>query len=185
MMQRAAPGRRPGLSLLEVLTALAIFLLSVVVISQMVDTAAQTAVRSQRLSRAALWGESVMAEMVAGTQPLQSGGPIPLPDPGWSYFVIVEPEPWSDVPIESQAVSGLNTVHIRVVWSSGRPGEEVEYSLSQLVLDPRLRVPAPEQPPPASDESSASGGSSSTSGGAAAPASSSQGGASAAPGGRP
>src|SRR5262249_38123538 len=46
---------RRGISVLEVLTALAIFMLSIVVISQMVDSAARTAMRSKRLTQAGIY----------------------------------------------------------------------------------------------------------------------------------
>lgn len=139
--------RRRGLSLLEVLTALAIFMLSVVVISQMVDSASRTAFRAQKLTKAALLAESKMAELGIGLEPLESIGRQSLedPEPGWSYSINVVPENWSQVQIDGQGVIGLNTVHVTVVWTNPRGSDEAEYTLSRMLLDPRLRVPAAEQ----------------------------------------
>jgi Tfp pilus assembly protein PilV len=132
------------MSLLEVLTALAIFMLSVVVISQMVDAAAQTAQRAQRLSRAGLYAESKMAELIAGIEPLQntSGQMLEEGGPGWTYSVQVEPESWTQVDLEGTQVAGLNLVSVTVAFNNGRAMQAVEQTLTRVVLDPRLRVPA-------------------------------------------
>jgi Tfp pilus assembly protein PilV len=162
MVQRQAR-RRFGLSLLEVLVALAIFLLSVVVISQMVSSAAQRGIRSKRMTQAAILCQAKMDEIVAGTQPLQANGPQPLEGagPGWAYTVVVESQSWSTVSSSSggqaAGVAGLNTVHVTVVWSGEPVGGPVEFRLSRLVLNPQLRVPAQT---PTSTNSTSSGSSS-------------------------
>lgn len=145
---------RGGMSLLEVLTALAIFMLSVVVISQMVDSAAQTALRAQRLTRAGIYAESKMAEIVAGIEPLQNVFEAPLLEagPGWYYTVQVEPEGWTQVEVDGQQVAGLNLVAVTVGFSGQRAATDVEQTLTRVVLDPRLRVPAP--PPTVGSSSS-------------------------------
>jgi hypothetical protein len=145
MIRRQHPPRK-GLSLLEVLTALAIFLFSVVVISQIVDSASRTAIQSQRLTQAALLCESKMAELAAGVLPLQSTGLMPIEEAGeqWSYAVECEPQDWTNVTVDGQSTTGLYVVHMTVLWQSGRPNEELEYSLSRVILDPRIRVPAAE-----------------------------------------
>jgi len=138
--------KRSGLSLLEVLTALAIFFLSVVAISQMVDTASQTAVRAQRMTRASIICDTIMAELANGIMPLESVGEAPAEgeDPGWYYTVIVEPEDWTSVSVDSQSVTGLSTVHVTVGFRGMRPAADVEYALSRIILDPRLRKNATE-----------------------------------------
>lgn len=132
------------MSLLEVLTALAIFLLSVVAISQMVDSAAQTALRAQRLTRAGLYAESKMAEIVAGIEPMESVFDVPLDEagPGWFYSVMVEPESWTMVTVDGQTVAGLNLVAVTVSYQGGRATSNVEQTLTRVVLHPALRVPA-------------------------------------------
>lgn len=140
--------KRSGLSLLEVLTALAIFMLSVVVISQMVSSASRTAVRSERLSKAAILCESKMAELVTGIEPLQAVSMeqfLTETEPGWFYSVMVEPQTWTAVPLEGQNVPALNTVQVTVLWSA--EADRVEYTLTRTMLDPRFRVPAAEAAP--------------------------------------
>jgi type II secretion system protein I len=139
--------KRSGLSLLEVLTALAIFMLSVVVISQMVDSASRTAFRAQKQTKAALLAESKMAELAWGIEPLESTGQQDYadPEPGWSYSVTVTPENWSNTEVDGQSLSGLSTVHVTVVWTNPRGTDAIEYTLSRMLLDPRLRAPAPAQ----------------------------------------
>jgi hypothetical protein len=134
------------MSLLEVLTALAIFMFSVVVISQIVDSASRTALQSQRLTQAALLCESKMAELVAGVLPLQSTGYVPLEEAGeqWSYAVETEPQDWTNVSIDGQSSPALYVVHVTVLWKAGGSSEEIEYTLSRVILDPRVRVPAAE-----------------------------------------
>jgi prepilin-type N-terminal cleavage/methylation domain-containing protein len=159
-MIRRQARRRSGLSLLEVLIALAIFLLSVVVISQMVSSAAQRGLRSKRMTQAAILCQAKMDEIVAGTQPLQSAGSRPLEgaEAGWAYTVVVEPQSWSAVSSGGQVgASGLNTVHVTVVWTGTQMGGPVEFQLSRLVMDPQLRVPAQT---PTSSSSTPSGSSS-------------------------
>ena len=170
-MTRRHHNPRAGLSLLEVLVALAIFMLSVVVISQMVDSAARTAQRSQRLTKAALRAESKMSELLAGIEPVAPIGLTPLddPEPGWFYEILVEPEQWSTVPVEGQAVVGLYTVHVRIVWQSSQTGEEVEYLLTRIMLDPALRVPAPTPPSPSSTPTGTAGGTNANQGPPATP----------------
>jgi Tfp pilus assembly protein PilV len=136
---------RAGLSLLEVLTALAIFLLSVVVISQMVDSASRTAQSAQRVTQAAILAESMMNEIAAGIQPMASVGEqlIPEAGPEWTVSVLVEPQDWSSVPVDNVNINGLNNVSVTVRWNSAS-GVEAEYTLSRVLLDPRIRVPAAE-----------------------------------------
>lgn len=140
-LRRRHTSKRAGLSLLEVLAALVIFMFSLVAINQIVDSGSRTALRSQRLSRAAMFGESVMSEIIAGVQPLQSVDLATLPgaEPGWYYSVTTTPEEWSNVPLAGQTVQGLHTVYVTVTWS-GKARDDVEYTLSRLVLDPQLRL---------------------------------------------
>jgi hypothetical protein len=143
---------------MEVLVALAVFLFSMVVISQMFQSASLRALRTKRLTRAALFCESKMEEIVAGVQPMQGSGSQPLEgaELGWLYSVAVEPESWSSMPYNNQTVTGLNTVHVTVVWSGGRSMDRVECTLSRLVLNPNLRVPAPTPTPATSAPAGAS-----------------------------
>jgi hypothetical protein len=168
MRCRRSRRSRAGLSLLEVLTALAIFLLSIVVISQMVDSAAQTALRAQLLTRAGIYAESKMAEVAAGIEPLQSIYMQPLEEggPGWYYTIQVEPESWTEVDIDGQQVVGLNLVSLTVGFSGGRVTNEVEQTLTRVLLDPQLRMPAADPVIEGTAGTSSGTGGAATSGGA-------------------
>lgn len=171
MLLRRQKYRRRGLSLLEVILAMAIFLLSMVAISQMVESAARRGIRSQLQSKAALLAESRMNEIVAGVIPLDfSPGDLPVEaevpfdpedeeDPHWRCIVVVETPPYgidTAVPLSPDyEVAGLMQVTVRVGWFyQGATKPEVEYVLSRLVLNPQLRIPLPD-PPSASGSSAA------------------------------
>ena len=133
--------RRAGLSLLEVLVALAIFFMSIVVISQMVDQASRTAQKAARLTKASLHAESVMAEVTAGIRPMAPSGQEPLPDSedGWVVMVDAQPESWTQVPSGIGTGSGLHLVHVTVAWMNSAGAPETEFTLSRVLLDPALR----------------------------------------------
>jgi len=137
-----APGaRRAGLSLLEVLVALAIFFMSIVVISQMVDQASRTAQKAARMTRATLHAETVMAELTAGVRPMASSGqePVQGEEDGWLVSVQEQPESWTTLPDGAGSGSGLHLVHVTVIFQNSAGGVDAEYTLSRVLLDPALR----------------------------------------------
>ena len=132
------------MSLLEVLAALAIFVFSAYALTQMVENASHAATKARRLAKAQLLAETKMDEVIAGAIPLSSGGGnIDEEIAGWSYSVTVTPEQWSSVQDASTntTITGLNTVIVTVNYSM-TGAEPIEYSISRLILDPRLRQPA-------------------------------------------
>lgn len=150
------------MSLLEVLTSLAIFIFSAYALTQMVDNASDAATRARRLAKAQLLAETKMDEIVAGILPMSStSGPIQEEIEGWMYQVSVSPESWSSVqdPSTGSNITGLNSVIVTVTFSL-TGAAPIEYSLSRIVLDPQLRQSAPIPVPPASSSSSSSSGSS-------------------------
>ena len=133
------------MSLLEVLAALAIFIFSAYALTQMVEQASTAATKARRLAKAQLLAETKMDEVVAGVISLgNTGGNIEEEIAGWTYNVTVTPEQWSAVQDASTSVSitGINTVIVTVNYSM-TGSEPIEYSISRIVLDPKLRVPAP------------------------------------------
>jgi type II secretion system protein I len=146
LVRRQRVSSRRGLSLLEVLAALAIFFFTAVSLTQMVDNASQAAMRARRMTKAQLLAETKMDEISCGALPLSNGGgSIAEEQEGWTYTVTVTPESWTNVTDTTGAsVTGLSTVIVTVSWSSGG-GQPVEYSLSRMVLDPSLRIPAQQQ----------------------------------------
>ena len=121
--------RRSGLSLLEVLVALAIFRMSLVGVSQLVDLGSGLARDVDWVGRSSTLAQSRMAEAMAGSLPLTSQ-PITScdEDPDWN---------WS-MDAEAGAAPGL--FQVRIVVSRQRPdGTRFETVLNQMVLDPTYR----------------------------------------------
>jgi general secretion pathway protein I len=121
--------RRSGITLLEVILALAIFVGSLAVISKLVEIATRGARYAQLQTRAVLLAESKMGELVAGIEPLGSGsGGSFTNDPAWRWELAI-----SDGP-----VVGVKWVHLTVAPSAAGElaNERMEYTLSRWMLDP-------------------------------------------------
>lgn len=82
--------RRQGLSLLEVILAIAILGGALAVIGELVRLGSLAAGRAENLSKAQLIADTRMAELSAGALPLQSVSEAPCDeDPDWIYSVNV------------------------------------------------------------------------------------------------
>lgn len=162
--------QRPGLSLLEVLVAMAIFLFAIVAIGQIITQAGDQALAVQQQGQAIQHCQTKLAEIAAGAVPLIPQQDLSLDeDPDWV---------WS-LDAQQGSVSGLWNVNVRVS-RPGPGGSRIEASLSQMMLDPNLRgnnlvvtqtpdTSTPNQPNNSSSQSpSGSGGSPSGTGAAAA-----------------
>jgi Tfp pilus assembly protein PilV len=147
---RLPSSRRAGLSLLEVLVALALFLMALVGLEYLVTLGGQLALGTRQRSEAAQLCQSKMDEVAAGAVPLSSQSDVPFdeaPDYHWSLDA------------EQGSVSGLWNVTVRV--SRQQVGSlPVECSISRMLLDPSLVGSTQDTPP-----SSTSGTTSSNSGG--------------------
>ncbi|MFO0930341.1 MAG: hypothetical protein U0736_25490 [Gemmataceae bacterium] len=120
--------RRSGLSLLEVLIALATFLLAVGGLAYLLTVAGNLALDTQWRSQAALLCQSKMAEVAAGAVPLEAQADAPFDEDDTFR--------WS-LEVESAAAQGLNTVTVRVTRK--RPdGSQLETALTQMLLDPQM-----------------------------------------------
>ena len=147
---------RAGLTLLEVLVALAIFLVSLIGIGQLITMGADRARDVQQQAESTRLCQSKLAEVVAGVVPVsssQSSTPFDE-DPNWE---------WS-MDSEQGSVTGLYSITVHVSRSR-RDGSRVETALSQMVLDPSLRgsVGNVAASPSSASTSSSSGSSSSSS----------------------
>jgi prepilin-type N-terminal cleavage/methylation domain-containing protein len=91
--RRSAAVRR-GLSLLEVLLALGIFLIALTGIGQLISSGSRAAVDARLEAEATLRAESILQELLAGVQPLQSTSATAFSDNAdwlWSAEVLEGP----------------------------------------------------------------------------------------------
>ena len=128
MIVRHSPARS-GLSLLEVLLSLAIFLLSLVALGQLVSFGSDRARDVQYLSLASVKAQSKMNEVIAGALGMTGTGETTFDDDSdWSWALTAE------------ADSPPGLFRVTVTISRPRPnGSKFEFKLNQLVLDPTLR----------------------------------------------
>jgi general secretion pathway protein I len=157
---------RHGLSLLEVLVALAIFLFSIVALNQAMNVGTKSALNTQQQIQAAQLAQSKMAEVYIGAVPLTSQPDTPFdedPDYTWSLDV------------EQNTVANLWTATVTVSRAVG-DGSKMETKLSQMIVDPSIRgtsydsaYTATFSPPSSTGGGSSSSGSSGSSGSSSSP----------------
>src|SRR4051812_25101061 len=92
-MRLSRPSRRPGLSLLEILAATAIFLISIVAIGELMDASTDQALDVQQRSRATRLCQSKLHEFAAGIEQLNgsSSGSFDE-DPDFSWSAEIQPD---------------------------------------------------------------------------------------------
>ena len=133
------PGRlvRPGLSLLEVMLALAIFLIGLSAIFLLLDSGGTNASDAAGTVTATRLAQSKMAEVEGGIISASNGGSGQFDgdDVAWSWEVT------------STAVSTPNTYEVKArVYRTG--GRKLEVTLSQVMFDPALMNNAAAATPP-------------------------------------
>lgn len=122
-------GPRAGMSLLEVLISLMIFLMALGAIGQLVTISGEQTQEIALRSFASLKCQSKLAEVAAGALPLTSQPSAALDDdPDWNWALEVEPD------------NTPSLYRVKVTVSRTRPnGDTVEVSFSQFVFDPAQR----------------------------------------------
>ena len=116
---------RSGLSLIEVLLALAIFLMSLVAIARLVDMGADRELEGRLQTRGTRLLQFKMAEIASGAVPLTAtDGSFDGDDADWS---------WS---MEAQAQGPPNLYLVTVTVSRDLKGRKYQLSLTQMLLDP-------------------------------------------------
>jgi prepilin-type N-terminal cleavage/methylation domain-containing protein len=154
----AAPTRR-GLTLFEVIVALAIFMGSIAAIGQLVATGVRGAVQARLQSQAVIRCESKMGEIVSGVLSLRSASAnVPFPDDSsWNWTVAVASGPHD----------GLYIVEVTVSHPSGTVAGNQSFALRRLVRDPQLALDAyaKQQADAANSASSSTSSGTGTSGG--------------------
>lgn len=126
---RLADFGRPGLSLLEVLAALTIFLISMIALGQLVTVSGERAFEIQQQSRAAQLCQSKLAEVVSGVVPLSSSSASFDEDSDWQWTLDAE---------QHSAITGLWKIQVKVTRDLP-DGSHYEGTVNQMVLDPSLR----------------------------------------------
>ncbi len=120
---------RAGLSLIEVLLALGIFVMSIVAIGRLVDMGMDREIESRFLIRASRLAQSKMGEVVSGVIPISqasSGSGTFDTEPEWS---------WSMTSVQQSAP---NLYLITVTVSRDNRGQPFKLDLAQMVIDPLM-----------------------------------------------
>ena len=90
-MARPSKNRNRGLSLLEVILALAILGISMAAIGQLFFLGARSATQAMLRNEANILADTKMAELVAGILEPQSTGQTGIAEaPGWVYSIMIE-----------------------------------------------------------------------------------------------
>ena len=133
MMRRC----QPGLTLLEVILALAILSLSMVAIGELIRIGTHSARDAQDLTHAQILCESKLSELVAGVVPYEPTTRAQFPmDPDWYYTVQLEPTEEENVMVLVVTVE----THIQ-------RKNPISFSLVRWVPNPGIEIPvAPEEP---------------------------------------
>ncbi|HJZ91822.1 MAG TPA: hypothetical protein VKE40_13190, partial [Gemmataceae bacterium] len=156
---RLHPARRPGLSLLEVLGATAIFLLSIVAIGELMNASTDQAQDVQFRSRATRLCQSKLNEFAAGVEQVNGASSGSFDEePAWSWKADVTSE-----------TSAPNLYRVTVTVSRDTTRGPIEVSMTQFIFDPQQRGQiTASQPSTATTDSSTTSGSGTGGGGAAA-----------------
>lgn len=132
---------RSGLTLLEVIVAMAIFLISVIAILQLVLLGGERAMDVRLQTRTSMRCQAKLAEVMAGFTPLSSGG-------GYTNF---DEDFDKDLQWRMEATESVPGLWDVKIWVKAdlASGKTVESSLFQMVLDPSIRGTTFDQPLPA------------------------------------
>ena len=167
MKQRSPKCIRFGMSLLEVVLALAILAMSAAILASIARTATDNGLIAHRLATAQILAESKMAEVVTGAIPLQGAvGWMPIndtvPSGVWYY----------QLQTESASRKDMVGVRLSVTDQAGMDENKEVFYIVRWMIDPSLGLDTmPTQSGTnGSSSNSGSGASSGSSSGAGAPA---------------
>ena len=119
---------RDGMSLLEVILAIAILGGALAIIGELIRIGSRNAASARDLSTAQLHCESKLAEVAAGVEPLEGGGG-PLDETGeWTYSVVSEPV--DDL--------GLIGVTVTVQQDPAQIARPLSFTLTRWIIDPAV-----------------------------------------------
>jgi type II secretion system protein I len=126
-------GARRGITLYEVVIAIAIFAGAIAALSEALTTATRAALQSRMQSQAVLLCETKMAEIVAGATPATSAGENAFTDAGldgWTWKVNVTPG----------AHAGINQVDVTVNCRQAASSVDASFTMTRLLRDQQAFV---------------------------------------------
>ena len=142
----AGPTRR-GLTLLEVIIALLIFLIALAPIMTLVSMGGERALDIQQQAQASMLCQAKLDGVKVGADPKSGGGTVDMGNLTWNYT------------IESTDTDVTNLYQIKVTVKFDRAdGKTVEASLTQLMFDPAFRGSTLAAPTGSMSSSSSSSG---------------------------
>jgi type II secretory pathway pseudopilin PulG len=146
-MRLRPAARRPGMSLLEVLGATAIFLMSIVAIGELMSSSTEQALDVQFRSRATRLCQSKLNEFASGIEQLNGATEGDFEEAeGWT---------WKAEVTNDGAAANLYKVQVTVTHDS--PSGPVEVTMAQYVFDPQQRGQITATTPSTDSSSSGSG----------------------------
>lgn len=165
--RRPAPGCRTvraglqrGMTLLEVVLALAIFFGAVAALAQLTWNGTRAALQARFKAQAVIRCETKLAELVSGAELLQSQSNIPFPDDSaWTWSALVSPGSFPE----------LLQVEVRVQRTGSNSLGSIEYGISRWLRDPAVLTETATLAAEAAAEASSTSSSSSSSSGGSSP----------------
>ena len=125
---------RSGLTLLEVLISLSIFLGALTALSQLIGIGSRAAVQSQLRTQAVIKCQSKLAEVLAGVQPMEpvNQSAFETGDENWKWSLNVEPGDYDN----------LLKLTVLVQYAGESETVSTSYQLSRQVRDPAMLLDA-------------------------------------------
>jgi len=138
---RKAQARR-GLTLLEVIVSMAIFLLSIIAIFHLLSIGTNAAIEVRLQTRTSMRCQAKLAEVMCGAQALASTGT-------YSNFDDSDPDKDLQWRMEATPADDIQMLWMVKVWVKADlpSGEMVESQLSQMVINPSMRGTTFDQTP--------------------------------------
>ncbi len=129
---------RPGLTLLEVVVSVAIFLVALAAIGQLINLGSFAIRDSQWKQQGAFYCQSKLAEISIGYEPFASSSGKLEEDPTWNWETQVK---------QVSGIEGLWRVQVRF-WKE-RPYQDspVSVRMTQIIMDPEFRGSTLDPPP--------------------------------------
>ena len=148
---RSATRQRRGMTLFEVLIALAMLLMALAVLATHIRVGGDAATRAGLQTQAANLAQTKLAEVLAGAEPMQQAASIALPEAGprWSWALAVAAGPTPD----------LLALTVTTTHTDQRGTPDATFVLRRLTRDPQVLMAAPSTTSSSSTSSSASGSS--------------------------